>query len=85
MHQLLPDTNFYCFKLDEEFDEDREEKELKELERLVEDAISHKGRIAQIDDHGTQNALPVLPIILEPQFRDQMLRNLEMLLDLCTE
>lgn len=27
VEEMLPDGNFYCFKLDDEFDEEREEKE----------------------------------------------------------
>lgn len=45
VNKLLPDRNFYCFKIDEEFDDDREEKEQLEIMRLVEDAINHEGFI----------------------------------------
>lgn len=72
---MLPDSNFYCFKLDDDFDEDREEKEQLEIQRLIEDAVNHQGRVIRLEEGGggESSVVPILPVVLEPQFRDQML------------
>lgn len=54
-----------------------------EIQRLIEDAIRHQGRVVRMD--GGDHSVPILPIVLERQFRDQMLSSLEMLIDLCKE
>lgn len=66
---FLPDSNFYCFKLDDDFDEDREEKEQMEIQRLIEDAIRHQGRVIRLEPgagDGDSSVLPILPVVLEP-------------------
>lgn len=37
--RMLPDENFYAFKVDDSFDDEREEKESREIMRIIEDSI----------------------------------------------
>jgi len=41
VNDLLPNENFYSFKLDDAFDEEREELEETEIIRVIEDNISN--------------------------------------------
>ena len=84
VNKLIPNKNFYCFKIDEEFDDDREEKEQLEIMRLVEDAVNHGGLVVDKKQLANQ-AVPILPIILDTQFRNQMLNSLETLISFCSE
>lgn len=47
---LLPDRNFYCFKIDEGFDEEREEREELEIMRLIQDAVDHGSWVMNMMD-----------------------------------
>ena len=45
VNDLLPNENFYSFKLDESFDEEREELEETEIIRIIEDNFSNGGHL----------------------------------------
>ena len=45
VNDLLPNENFYSFKLDDSFDDEREELEETEIIRIIEDNVSNGGHL----------------------------------------
>lgn len=50
---------------------------------MIEDALAHQPRI--ISEPHDSKCIPILPVVLDPKFREQILQSLVMLLELCTD
>ena len=52
--------------------------------RLIQDAVDHDSWIMDLLNHESQS-VPIMPIVLDTQFRNQMLNSLETLISFCSE
>lgn len=67
---MLPDRNFYAFKVDDNFDEDREDKELEEIMRIIDDSISHGPYVIKKPSEKKEKIYAYLmPTVFDAQYR----------------
>lgn len=64
MNDLLPNENFYSFKLDDAFDEEREELEETEIIRVIEDNISNGGHLIKKNVNILDESDALTPVII---------------------
>jgi hypothetical protein len=65
VNDLLPNENFYSFKLDDDFDEDREELEETEILRVIEDNITNGGHLIKKNYNILDESDALIPIIVQ--------------------
>lgn len=64
VNDLLPNENFYSFKLDDSFDEEREELEETEIVRVIEDNISNGGHLIKKNPAVLDESDALTPVII---------------------